>query len=315
MVGLKEKKRGNQDWTCTPGRELWKRKGSLIPETSFPCWESAETDRELQGPQESEAAGLCQVGQGETSIVFSHCHITAPPTQPKRPICWCVQQLGAETQTSVGRPGERTQCGCSETAWEAWSVVWPATGGVPRTECGSTVGASGREGHGPALAVTFHPAYSGRDSTTRSSRSRVPAGSPRNGGRAELWGGGHSFSRYILWPLWVQHLRDIQADFWCSHSRGRSSRLGWCWYQVAGDITEHTSWWTQCLLSQQKHSPPTYFTSLFGTKCEGFYFTNQQADPAPKTAMTTMEQRRGPPPTFSAGSDHQQHPSQPLSRS
>ena len=136
------------------------------------------------------------MGQGETSIVFGHCHIAALPTQPKRPICWYVQQLGAETQTSVDRPGERTQFGCSETAWEAWSVVWPATGGVPTTECGSTVGASGREGHGLALAVTFHPAYSGRDSTTRSSRSWVPAGSPRNGGRAELWGGGPSFSTF-----------------------------------------------------------------------------------------------------------------------
>lgn len=45
---------------------------------------------------------------------------------------------------------------------------------------------TGREERGLALAITFHPAYNGLDSTTKSSKSQEPAGSPQNGGRAEI---------------------------------------------------------------------------------------------------------------------------------
>ena len=73
---------------------------------------SAGTDKELQRLT-GEWGRWLVAGRAEREQLrrsLSH-HCTS---QPKRHICWYVQQLGAETQASVDRPGDGTPFGCAE---------------------------------------------------------------------------------------------------------------------------------------------------------------------------------------------------------
>lgn len=130
-------------------------------------------------------------------------------------------------------------------------------------------------------------------------------------------GVGHSFSRYIPAPLWVQHLRDIQADFRCSHAKTGP----------AGLVGADTRW--QVILQSMHPGGQDYTVSPFPAEALsthllhitvwnqmwGLLFHQLASRSCPQDSYDDHGAKRRPPPTFSAGSDHQQHPSHSLSSS
>lgn len=193
MVGLKGKKEGESGWNLHPLEGSYERGNVASYQTSFPCWESAETYREgvkaHRGVKQLACGRWSRDRPAETLLVtLVHFHMA-------KAICWSVQMDRLSTQTSVDRPGEEDSVWLFRDSPRGLVVVWPATGGVSRrTQPRSTVGApmsasTGREGRGLALAVIFHPAYSGLDSTTKSSKSQkcqLVAPGKWRWGRAEI---------------------------------------------------------------------------------------------------------------------------------
>ena len=239
---------------------------------------SAGTDKELQRLT-GEWGRWLVAGRAEREQLrrsLSH-HCTS---QPKRHICWYVQQLGAETQASVDRPWERTWFGWAETTWRAWDVVQAATGGVHRTEPSSAIGATlltqaQGEGCGPTIEASFSVCLQLAQLSCYELWAHVSTGGlPTHGGRAEIWADSqqvHDFRRFTLAAVPGGHLSWLL----CSHSWGESSA-------------------SSNSLSQQECSSPTYLTPQLRTGSGNFYCNNWEADPAPDRAVTTIEQSGGP---------------------
>ena len=122
----------NRDGTCTPGRELWKRK--MFPHTGkSPHWWGINQDRGGTSKPWRRAQAPVYGGQRERDL-----HRWSVPSrrtsQPKTLIHWGGWGLGAEAWASEVRAGERTVVGCVKTAWQGrvrcattegvWEEAW-----------------------------------------------------------------------------------------------------------------------------------------------------------------------------------------------
>lgn len=112
-VALKKKKR-NQDGPCAPGKELWRRKGSLTQETPFTSWEISQDRRGLQRLR-GECSSWTVAGKAERDQ-YGGSRLTPCAPQPKMYICWYMPGLGAATLVSEDRAWKRTGTGSAETA-------------------------------------------------------------------------------------------------------------------------------------------------------------------------------------------------------
>lgn len=88
-------------------------------------------------------------GRDQHRCSLSHCCTSHAAQEAYLLVCAAA---GCWNSDFSGQTWRKDSFGCSETAWEAWIAVWPATGGVPNTQPGSTVGApmstsTGREEH------------------------------------------------------------------------------------------------------------------------------------------------------------------------
>ena len=132
------KKGGKRDHygTCVPRKELWKRKSSLTLRSLFTGKEISWAERQPQRLRQ-ECSNQLAAGRMERDLHrWSVSPCCAP--QPKMHVCWCAEELSAETQASGDRPGGRTGVGCAEPAWRGYSVGQTASRGCfqkePRSE-------------------------------------------------------------------------------------------------------------------------------------------------------------------------------------
>ena len=139
-VEQNEKER-NWDGACTPGKELWRKKGSRTPGSPSPAGRPVWMEGELQS-LEGECSNQSENGKMGSNL---HRRSAPPPCTPQHEmlICRCGWGLGAEAQASEVRPRERSRVDCEETAWRGWTV---ATEGVLRRSLGPPVRLGGIQG-------------------------------------------------------------------------------------------------------------------------------------------------------------------------
>ena len=119
--------------SCTPRKQLWKRKGSLTLEGRCSHEESSQDRKSASKAQRGMQKMVCsqQNTESPTRTVDTTC---LPFWDPHDPHPLCVQGPGAETWASEDRPGEGTGVGCMETAWSGWTKGHTQNKPGPRTE-------------------------------------------------------------------------------------------------------------------------------------------------------------------------------------
>lgn len=121
MVGLKEKKRGNQDGTCTPGRELWEE---MLPHTRnlLPLlgvsWDIQGESRPIEEWSSWPVAGGAGINQHRRSL--SH---------------WCTSHAAQEAHLLVCADGQTVHSDFSgQTCRE--DSVWLFRDSLRGLDCG-----------------------------------------------------------------------------------------------------------------------------------------------------------------------------------
>ena len=115
--------------SCTPRKQLWKRKGSLTLEGRYSHEESSQDRKRASKAQRGMQKMICSQQNTESPTQTVD---TSLPFWDPHPLC--VQGPDAETWASEDRPGERTGVGCMETAWRGWTKGHTQNKPGPRIE-------------------------------------------------------------------------------------------------------------------------------------------------------------------------------------
>ena len=95
---------------------LWegavKEERFLHPRSPFTGWEISQDRKEVS---EAQKRVHRQLAAGRTQRPEQRVLTTSMTPQLEMLACWCAKQLGAKTQASADRPGERSQPGCAKT--------------------------------------------------------------------------------------------------------------------------------------------------------------------------------------------------------
>ena len=190
----------------SPGRSCERGRVPSLWEASSLVRRSAGQKGSLRGLDKSAATSLQQVERRERDLHRWSASPCCTP-QPKMHVCWCAEELSAETQASGDRPGGRTGVGCAEPAWRGYSVGQTANRGCfqkePRSEALLLTGTQ-RQGKEPrhsrltlgvltagaALLLQVWEHAGARRLPTHGSRAKIrasPQGPYHLGSRAEIW--------------------------------------------------------------------------------------------------------------------------------
>ena len=111
LVTGQDKRKKESGETCPPGRKLEKRK---VSHTLGSPIAGRDTSRDRGGASEAQRRAQQQVGAARMERHWHRSRLAAP--QPEACAGWYTRGLGAETQASEDRAGERTGVACLETA-------------------------------------------------------------------------------------------------------------------------------------------------------------------------------------------------------